>query len=201
MGDPCGDIANLCTAPSAVAMPDELARCLMEEHAEALEDPSLVVRTNAYALAMLTYWCCRSGASLRSGRQERDVDPRRDATRRGDSRRSVSEPPRRSIGAKSGGNRSDALPLEARSSRNSVWHTVRIQTARASRPTSRAPRDSIRAPKRGAVGGRVESSRCPDKNRSRVYRARDAIWPGSGRTGTPLTGAHCSRSSCEVPGF
>jgi thiamine kinase-like enzyme len=82
VGDPSGDIANLCTSPSVVDMPNDLAKRLLEEHAEALGDSGLVDRTNAWILTMLTYWCCRSGASLQNGITERDIDPQRSAVAR-----------------------------------------------------------------------------------------------------------------------
>jgi thiamine kinase-like enzyme len=81
-GDPSGDVASLCTSPSSADMPDELVGRLIAEHAAALGDELLVERTNAWIIAMLTYWCCRSAASAQLGEPERDIDPRRSAVAR-----------------------------------------------------------------------------------------------------------------------
>jgi Phosphotransferase enzyme family len=61
-GDPCCDIADLCTSPTTVGFPPELRATVMASHAQALGNPDLVVRTRAYEIAFLTWWCARLGA-------------------------------------------------------------------------------------------------------------------------------------------
>jgi aminoglycoside phosphotransferase (APT) family kinase protein len=83
IGDPCCDVADLCTSPSASGMPDQLAARLIREHAMALGREELVARTNAFVIVLLAYWCARVGAPpLEKKLTDVEVDPRRDARTR-----------------------------------------------------------------------------------------------------------------------
>lgn len=63
VGDPCADMAGICTHPSHLDLDETTRTRLILEHAVALGSEELVERTLAFVLALLGIWCARTGVA------------------------------------------------------------------------------------------------------------------------------------------
>lgn len=82
VGEPCSDIAELCTSPASAGMTVELVSSLIHAHVAALGCEDVVERAQAYVTVLLAYWSARAGAGPQRAKLSGAApDPRFDTAR------------------------------------------------------------------------------------------------------------------------
>ncbi|HEY5273756.1 MAG TPA: phosphotransferase [Acidimicrobiales bacterium] len=62
-GDPCWDLAGLCTTPAHLDLPVEVMDFVIRQHASEIGFPDLAIRTRALVIVALTIWCARESST------------------------------------------------------------------------------------------------------------------------------------------
>jgi hypothetical protein len=85
VGDPCWELAGLCTLPAHLNLPVEVTEFVIEEHALVLRSVELTGRTWAPSTAALELWCARESSTLVFARLSgANTNPRFDDAARSD---------------------------------------------------------------------------------------------------------------------